>query len=305
MNSKLKVPYTDYLESFVNYLTLERNFSPNTLQSYTHDLERYLFSLQERKKEIAAVTADDIRQFVHELSGTGLEPRTLARNISAIRSLHRFLLAEKIVSVNAAAHLRQPKPSKALPEVLTHDETFRLLDEPLSDRQNSKFMLRDKAVLEFLYATGVRVSELVSIEQNSCYLEEGFVRVFGKGSKERLVPVGGEAVRWIRRYQQELRPSLTGPDSADHLFLNARGGRLSRMSVFNIVRGCSISAGITRQISPHTLRHTFATHLLEGGADLRAVQEMLGHSSILATQVYTHIDRSFLREVHKTFHPRG
>jgi integrase/recombinase XerD len=160
-------------------------------------------------------------------------------------------------------------------------------------------------LLEFLYATGVRVSELVNLQQSNCYLDAGFARIFGKGSKERLVPVGRSATEWVRRYQQDLRLNISKPESGDYLFLNARGKKLSRMSAYTIVRRYSAVAAITKKISPHTLRHTFATHLLEGGADLRAVQEMLGHSSIIATQIYTHIDRSFIKEVHKTFHPRG
>ncbi|ARM31215.1 site-specific tyrosine recombinase XerD [Prosthecochloris sp. HL-130-GSB] len=303
--TELSFPYIDYLDSFLNYLTLERNFSEHTRTSYAHDLNRYLHALQERSLAIEDVRLEDIRNFIHELSETGLEARSLSRNISAIRSLHKFLLSERVVRTNAAVNLRQPKPARKLPTVLTHDETFRLIDAPLSMHEHNRFWLRDKAVMEFLYATGVRVSELTGIRQNNCYPDEGFIRVFGKGSKERLVPIGTTAVTWLKRYQQELRTSLANERSSDFLFLNARGGPLSRMSVFNIVRECKKVAGISRDVSPHTLRHTFATHLLEGGADLRAVQEMLGHSSILATQIYTHIDRRFLQEVHKSFHPRG
>ena len=303
--TNLEFPYRDHLDSFLNYLTLERNFSVNTRQSYTNDLSRYMLYMQQQQKAVESIKLDDIREFIHTLSATGMEARSIARNISAIRSLHKFLVAENIVQVNETNNLRQPKPLKALPKVLTHDETFKLLDAPLAKDSSSRYALRDKAILEFLYATGVRVSELVDVCQNNCFLDEGFIRVFGKGSKERLVPIGSSAVSWIKRYLDELRMRIANDRSADFLFLNARGGRLTRMTVYNIVTHYSLMAGISKTISPHTLRHTFATHLLEGGADLRAVQEMLGHSSILATQIYTHIDRSFLCEVHKSFHPRG
>ncbi|NEX13196.1 MAG: site-specific tyrosine recombinase XerD [Prosthecochloris sp.] len=298
-------PYKILLDSFLNYLTLERNFSSHTITSYANDLNRYLLFMQHSEKQIEAVVLTDIQHFIQELHEAGLESRSISRNISAIRSFHKFLIRENILSENAAKSLHQPKPGLHLPTVLSVDEVFRLLDAPLLEKPPGKYFLRDKVLLEFLYATGVRVSELINIQQSNCYLDAGFARIFGKGSKERLVPVGHTAIEWIRRYQQELRLNMANRESGDYLFLNARGKQLSRMSAWNIVRRLSSVAGLTKKISPHTLRHTFATHLLEGGADLRAVQEMLGHSSIIATQIYTHIDRSFIKEAHKTFHPRG
>ncbi|WP_076790043.1 site-specific tyrosine recombinase XerD [Chlorobium sp. KB01] len=293
------------LESFLNYMLIERNFSENTRVSYRNDLERYLLFMQQSAISPESITPNQIREFITELYSTGLEPSSLARNISAIRSFHKFLLSERTTSLNPAENLHQPKQARYLPTVLTIDETLRLLEAPLLQNPQSKYFLRDKTILELLYATGVRVSELISIQQQNLYLEAGFVRIFGKGSKERLVPVGSAAKEWIRRYQSELRHGHSGRNSGDYLFLNARGKPLSRMAIFSMVRQYAIIAGIEKQISPHTFRHTFATHLLEGGADLRAVQEMLGHSSISTTQIYTHIDRSFVKEVHKTFHPRG
>jgi len=301
----LDQPAKGHLEAFINYLTLERNFSPNTKQSYANDLQRYLSWMQDKGKTTEDIRPEDIRAFLRELGDTGLETRSLARNISAIRSLHKFLAAEKQGRNNPATGIRQPRLPGKLPESLSHDDVFRLLEAPLNVQPQPKLWLRDKALLEFLYATGTRVTELCETTQVNCYFNEGFIRIFGKGSKERLVPVGSSAVKWIHRYQQETRPLLAGPQAQDHLFLNSRGRKLSRMGIFNIVRDYSIAAGIGKPVSPHTLRHTFATHLLEGGADLRAVQEMLGHSSIMATQIYTHVDRKFLKEVHKTFHPRG
>lgn len=301
----LKEPYSSHLESFVNYLTLERNFSQHTIASYVNDLYRYLLFVENLEKSVAEITLTHIQSFILELHDAGLEARSVARNISAIRSFHKFLVRENIIEINATENLHQPKPAQHLPTVLTVDEVFRLLNAPMQEDPPGKYRLRDKALLEFLYATGIRVSELVNLQQSNCYLDAGFARIFGKGSKERLVPVGRSATEWVRRYQQDLRLNISKPESGDYLFLNARGKMLSRMSAYTIVRRYSIAAGITKKISPHTLRHTFATHLLEGGADLRAVQEMLGHSSIIATQIYTHIDRSFIKEVHKTFHPRG
>ena len=301
----LKEPYHDHLESFINYLTLERNFSPHTKDSYRNDLCRYLVYMQGLEKPLTEITLTDIQSFIFELHSAGLGARSIARNISAIRSLHKFLVRENILRINATENLHQPKLGMHLPTVLTVDEVFRLLDAPMQEEPPGKYLLRDKALLEFLYATGVRVSELVNLQQSNCYFDAGFARIFGKGSKERLVPIGRTATEWVRRYQHELRLNISNRESGDYLFLNARGKKLSRMSAYTIVRHNSTAAGITKKISPHTLRHTFATHLLEGGADLRAVQEMLGHSSIIATQIYTHVDRSFIKEVHKTFHPRG
>ncbi|MCW8814485.1 MAG: site-specific tyrosine recombinase XerD [Chlorobium sp.] len=301
----LSSPYKSLLDRFLNYLTLERNFSAHTITSYANDLNRYLLFMQQSEKQIEAVVLTDIQHFIQELHEAGLESRSISRNISAIRSFHKFLIRENILEENAAKSLHQPKPGLHLPTVLSVDEVFRLLDAPLLEKPPGKYFLRDKVLLELLYATGVRVSELINIQQSNCYLDAGFARIFGKGSKERLVPVGHTAIEWIRRYQQELRLNMANRESGDYLFLNARGKQLSRMSAWNIVHRLSSVAGLTKKISPHTLRHTFATHLLEGGADLRAVQEMLGHSSIIATQIYTHIDRSFIKEAHKTFHPRG
>jgi integrase/recombinase XerD len=303
--TELRSPYRTLLETFLNYLTLERNFSANTRESYLNDLSRYLLRLQESHVDPAAAAPDEIRQFVGELHEIGLEASSVARNISAIRSFHKFLVTERLAAQNPSENIHQPKLARYLPSVLCVEDMMRLLEAPLRRHPPGKFLVRDKAMLEFLYATGVRVSELTGISMQNLYLDDGFVRVLGKGTKERLVPIGQSAASWVKRYQEELRPQLSGPESLDVLFLNSRGGRLSRMAAWSMVREYAVLAGIEKAISPHTFRHSFATHLLEGGADLRAVQEMLGHSSIIATQIYTHIDRSFIKEVHRTFHPRG
>jgi len=284
--------YQNVLESFLNYMLIERNFSANTRESYSNDLKRYLIFMQHRSRRLEMITKEHIEEFMGELYDIGLEASSIARNISAIRSFHKFLVIERTLNTNPAENIHQPKKAQYLPSVLT-------VNPP------GKYVLRDKAMLELLYATGVRVSELINIRQQSLYLDAGFVRIFGKGSKERLVPVGTSAIGWVTRYQAELRIALVQRNSDDYLFLNARGIKLSRMALFTMVQKYAVMAGIEKNISPHTFRHTFATHLLEGGADLRAVQEMLGHRSIVTTQIYTHIDRLFIKEVHKTFHPRG
>lgn len=301
----LREPHRSILEGFLNHLSIERNFSAHTRTSYRNDLHRYLLFMQEETPSVGEIRTADIRRFIAQLHETGLEASTLARNISAIRSLHRFLLAERTLETNPAETIQQPKQARTLPNVLSVEEIVRLLEAPLKKQPQGRFTLRDKAILEMLYATGIRVSELVDLQQHNLFFDAGFVRIFGKGSKERLVPVGTHAITWTTRYTKELRIRLVSKGSHDVLFLNARGKKLSRMAIYLMVREYALLAGINREISPHTLRHTFATHLLEGGADLRAVQEMLGHSSILATQIYTHIDRTFIREAHKTFHPRG
>lgn len=302
----LQPQYKTYLRDFLNFTKLERNLSDNTREAYKRDLTRYFQFLQAQCDSLNAVSGEHIRAYLKELAELGLESSSVSRNISAIRSIHKFLLSEKILSKNVAEEITLPKSTKYLPSVLTHDEVFRLLESPMSEKNPSpKFALRDKAILELMYATGMRVSEAVELKQQSLYFDAGFIRVFGKGSKERLVPVGRSAVQWVTRYQTELRLRLMRNHSEDFLFLNVRGKKLTRMSFYNIITENATRAEIAKEISPHTLRHTFATHLLEGGADLRAVQEMLGHSSIKATQIYTHIDRQFLKEVHTSFHPRG
>ncbi|MEI8186620.1 MAG: site-specific tyrosine recombinase XerD [Chlorobiaceae bacterium] len=297
--------YRSALKNFLNYMQIERNFAQNTSEAYNNDLKRYLLFMQDSSCEMGAITSHHIEEFINELYATGLEARSIARNISAIRSFHKFLAIERVLDTNPAETLHLPKQSRYLPAVLTVEETMRLLEAPLGTITPGKYCTRDKALLELLYATGIRVSELVNIQQQSLYLEAGFIRIFGKGSKERVVPVGDSAIQWINHYRTGLRLSLVKRDSLDYLFLNSRGKKLSRMAIYTMVQQYGELAGIEKNISPHTFRHTFATHLLEGGADLRAVQEMLGHSSIVTTQIYTHIDRSFIKEVHKTFHPRG
>ncbi|MBX6362314.1 MAG: site-specific tyrosine recombinase XerD [Gemmatimonadetes bacterium] len=291
------------LDAFTDHLAVERGLSPRTLDAYGRDLARLVDFLQGRGLgRPGEASAGDLREFVYYLKDLGLQPSSIRRNISAVRTYFAFLLAEGIVVTDPSENLELPKTWRRLPGVLARDEVERLLEAPeVTDR----LYWRDKALLEFAYASGVRVSELTALRIRDLALEEGFATVVGKGAKERLVPIGRSAARAVSLYLRELRPTLDRGAGRGIVFLNAAGTPLSRMGVWKILRRHVRRAGIRKRVTPHTLRHSFATHLLEGGADLAAVQEMLGHADISTTQIYTHIDREYLREVHRQFHPRG
>ena len=292
------------LEEFIRYLRVERNAAANTIDSYSLDLKRYIECLQQQGvRSVEKIERTHILSFLTLLRELGLTARSISRNFSAVKGFHRFLINEELSRTNPTENVEAPKLSKKLPDVLTPDEIELILEQP---NTNHVLGVRDKAILETLYATGIRVSELTGLRQTNVLFDSGIIRVFGKGSKERLVPIGRSALLWIRKYQEGARPRLAKRgETNDILFLNVRGKPLSRMSIWNIVHQYTVAAGIKKEVHPHTFRHSFATHLLEGGADLRAVQEMLGHADISTTQVYTHIDREYLKEVHRTFHPRG
>jgi integrase/recombinase XerD len=293
---------------YLHFLELEKNASRNTIASYRLDLNRYLEFLQTRQVRCwNDVTEEDAAQFLGALHDQGLSPRSVSRTCSAIRGFHKFLIGDGIVSTDPAASIQTPKLPRTLPGVLHQNEIEAILNQPVPiPTDKRQLWIRDKAILEVLYATGIRVSELISLRLNQIFPAEEFIRVFGKGSKERIVPIGKSALHWIDRYLRETRPFLQRRErSQEVLFLNSRGAPLTRMAIWNIVQTSAQKAGIQKEVHPHTFRHSFATHLLEGGADLRAVQEMLGHSDISTTQIYTHIDREYLKEVHRTFHPRS
>ncbi len=297
-----------YCDDYLHFLELEKNAARNTIASYRLDIERYLRFLEEHSIR----SMDDVREshtseFLASLRARGLSPRSVTRAFSAIKGFHTFLVGDGIAGANPAAMLETPKLPRTLPGVLSQSEVEEILGQPKeSEKDRKRLWLRDRTILEVLYAAGIRVSELIRLRQSEVHDTEGILRVFGKGSKERLVPIGGSALRWISRYRREGRPLLARRGvSQDVLFLNRRGTPMTRMAIWNIVQMYTKKAGITKEVHPHTFRHSFATHLLEGGADLRAVQEMLGHSDISTTQIYTHIDREYLKEVHRTFHPRG
>jgi integrase/recombinase XerD len=291
------------LEPFLDYLTFERGLSERTLAAYQLDLAKFFTFLDEEgRARPGAIEAQDLREFIYRLDDAGLAPSSIRRAVSSIRGYFAFLLEEGILDVDPSERLEAPRAGRALPDVLSVEEVSRILEAPDPDHP---MYWRDRSMLEVLYATGVRVSELVELRLADLELGEGYCTVFGKGSKERMVPLGGPARRSLERYLREVRPRLDRGEGAGIVFLNQRGRALTRMTVWNLVKQSAERAGITRNVSPHTLRHTFATHLLEGGADLTAVQELLGHADISTTQIYTHVDREYLREVHRTFHPRG
>ena len=291
------------LDRFADYLSLEQGSSPRTLEAYRRDVER-LVEYARSKGAVSPidVTSRMLRQFVYYLKDVGLSPSSIRRNISAVRTYFRFLLADGVVARDPSERLETPQRWRTLPDVLTVDEIERLLAAPTLD---DPLAFRDRAMLELAYGAGLRVSEWITIGLRDVLLEEKLVRVFGKGSKERLVPIGRTAIGAVATYLREQRPRLERGGGKGVLFLNARGEPLSRMGAWKILRRYVERAGITKEVSPHTLRHSFATHLLEGGADLRAVQEMLGHADISTTQIYTHVDREYLRQVHRQYHPRG
>ena len=295
-----------HLEAFQDYLAFERGLSPRTLDAYSRDTERLEQFLSARGvQQPGDASPVDLREFSYHLRDQGLAATSIRRTLSAVRTYFRFLLAEGLVEADPTEQLESPRTWRRLPDVLTREEMDRLLNAPVPD---DRLFWRDRAMLELAYASGVRVSELTGLKVRDVDLADGFATVYGKGSKERLVPVGRAAVRAIDVYLRELRPRLTsrgGGGGGGALFVNARGGSLSRMGVWKILRKHVARAGIQRRVTPHTLRHTFATHLLEGGADLAAVQEMLGHADISTTQIYTHVDREYLRDVHRRYHPRS
>jgi len=291
------------LERFHDFLALEEGAANTTTEAYGRDLAR--FATYARVKGAMAptgVTPRLLREYVYHLKDLGLAPSSIRRNISALRTYYRFLLGDGQVVQDPSERLESPKRWRTLPDVLSVEEVERLLAAPTLD---DPLVFRDRALLELAYGAGLRVSEWITIGVKDVMLDEALVRVFGKGSKERLVPIGRRAIGAVAVYLRELRPRLERGTGKGALLLNARGAPLTRMGAWKILRKHVERAGITKHVTPHTLRHTFATHLLEHGADLRAVQEMLGHADISTTQIYTHVDREYLRQVHKQYHPRG
>jgi len=291
------------LERFHDYLALEAGNSGNTVASYLRDITRLVeYAAGKGIKKPTDLAAAQLRDFIYFLKDLGLAPTTIRRQISAIRTYFKFLVGEGIAARDPSERIESPKRWRTLPAVLSTVEIGKLLDAPNTDEP---LAVRDRALLEFAYATGVRVSELVGIKLQDISFEDRVVRVFGKGSKERLVPIGKTALGVIAMYAREIRPTVDKGKGKGVLFLNARGTPLTRVGAWGIIKAAARRAGLTKRVTPHTLRHTFATHLLEGGADLRAVQEMLGHADLSTTQIYTHVDRDYLRTVHKSFHPRA
>jgi integrase/recombinase XerD len=292
-----------HLELFRDYLTLEAGHSRNTVDSYTRDLQRFVqFVSPKSGTDPAAVTRAQLRDFVFALKDLGLATSSIRRQVSAIRTYYGFLLAEGLAKGDPSDRPEMPRRGRTLPEVLSASEMEAILATPQADEP---LAWRDRALLELGYGAGLRVSELVGLTLSNLLLAEGLVRVLGKGSKERLVPIGRAVIGAVSVYLHQVRPELDRGKSKDRVLLNGRGGPLSRVSAWTIVKQRAKEAGVKRRVTTHTLRHSFATHLLEGGADLRAVQEMLGHADLSTTQIYTHVDREYLKSVHRKFHPRG
>lgn len=291
------------VEQFADFLTFERGLSDRTIKAYHRDLDRFLEFVESRGVQAPEeIDHGDLREYVYQLKDRGLAASTIRRAQSSLRSYFAFLLAEGVLESDPSERMESPRIGRRLPTVLSTGEVEALLE---SFDESSGHYWRDRAIVELLYATGMRVSELVDLSRTDVDLEEGFCTVFGKGAKERIIPVGAPAIRALERYLRQVRPELEAGEGAGVVFLNHWGRPLSRMSIWRIVKDCAERAGIEKKVSPHTLRHSFATHLLEGGADLAAVQELLGHADISTTQIYTHVDREYLRSVHRKFHPRG
>ncbi|NWG29727.1 MAG: site-specific tyrosine recombinase XerD [Ignavibacteriaceae bacterium] len=293
-----------FIREYLASLKLERNLSDNTIASYKNDLSSLINFIKDSGiNDPSKINSKLLNDFFVLLTELGLSNRSTARYFSSVKGFFVYLFSSGYIEVNPMEKISAPKVSKNLPFVLNINEIESILSEP---DVRKKLGLRDKALLETFYACGLRVSELINLKISDLFLDEEMIRVFGKGSKERFVPIGSSAIKWIDEYLKNSRPLLEKKAKSQHfLFLNNRGTKLSRMGIWKIVNSYASLAGIKKEVHPHTFRHSFATHLLEGGADLRAVQEMLGHVDISTTQIYTHIDRDYIKQVHKDFHPRG
>ena len=292
-----------YKKGFKAYLQLEKSLSDNSVQAYLRDIELLTQHLLEKKtlKNPSELTLKDLQQFIKWITELGMMSSSQSRIISGLRAFYKYCLLEHISKTDPTTLLEAPKLKRTLPDTLSFDEIENMIQQiDLSKAEGG----RNKAILETMYSCGLRVSEVVNLKISQLYLDVGFIRVIGKGDKERLVPVGSSAIKYINIYKKEIRVHLDiKKGSEDVLFLNNRGNKLSRVMIFYIIKDLALKAGIKKTVSPHTFRHSFATHLVEGGADLRAVQEMLGHASITTTEIYTHLDREFLKKTLEQFHP--
>jgi integrase/recombinase XerD len=287
---------------YLGALRSERGASPNTLAAYRHDLDDFLGFLRARRLEAGAAGPDDVVSWLERLRARGLAPASVARRLSAVRGFYRHLVREGEARRDPTEHLDAPRAARPLPRALSREAASALVEAPDTRRPAG---VRDRAVLELLYASGMRASECLGLRLEDLNLAAGYVICTGKGSRQRLVPVGAEALDWVRRYLRDVRPLQTRRRDAGRLFVNPRGGPLSRQSLWTLVRRAAAAAGIRRRVSPHVLRHSFASHLLEGGADLRSVQAMLGHADISTTQIYTHLPGSAIKRMYLQFHPRA
>ncbi|HAM39469.1 MAG: site-specific tyrosine recombinase XerD [Elusimicrobia bacterium RIFOXYC2_FULL_34_12] len=287
----------DFLNKFISYITVEKGLAKNTAISYKRDIKDYFTYLKKHFLSLLNITEEQITDYLWEKKLAKKSTSTIFRNQEAIKGFYKFLYIEEYIKSNPAEQLKSPKLEKYLPDTLTIEEVDKLLTTANIEKSKG---IRNKAILETLYATGMRVSELTELKTSDTNLDVGFIKCLGKGSKERIIPLGSKAIEAIRKYL-----NIKKATNSDSLFVNPSGKKFSRISIWKIIKKSANIAGITKRISPHTLRHSFASHILERGADLRTIQEMLGHSSISTTQIYTHVDKKFLKNQHKKFHPRG
>ncbi|MBQ9072773.1 MAG: site-specific tyrosine recombinase XerD [Bacilli bacterium] len=290
---------SELIEEFLRYLLIDKGYSNNTIESYKRDLEKFL----EFNKDINVndISNEDLKKYIKYLNSNGLNEKSISRNISSLKSFYKFLLQSKITKDNPSDALFLPKIKKSLPNILTEDEVIKLLDIELTDN----FSYRNKAMLELMYATGLRVSELINLRLQDIDLSQDVIRTFGKGSKERVIPIGDYAKEYLEKYIYEYRGSMLKREVCEYLFLNNHGKKMTRQGFFKIIKKIAKEKGINKELSPHTLRHSFASHLLKYGADLRTIQELLGHSDISTTQIYTHITNEELKKNYQDFHPHG
>ena len=289
----------DLIEEFLRYLLIDKGYSNNTIESYKRDLIKFLE--YNKNKNINNINTEDLKEYIKYLSKDNLNEKSISRNISCLKSFYKFLVIENIIENNPAESLFIPKIKKSLPNILTEDEILKLLDINLTDN----YSYRNKAMLELMYSAGLRVSELVNLKLSDINFNDDIVRTFGKGSKERIVPIGEFASESIKIYINNYRSNMLKKYNNDYLFLNNHGKQMTRQGCFKIIKNIAKEKGINKDLSPHTLRHSFASHLLKYGADLRTIQELLGHSDISTTQIYTHISNEKLKENYKEFHPHG
>ena len=292
------------LDAYLTHLTVERRLARNSIEGYARDLSGLADFAVKQGRSIDALTRADLEELVRDLMAEGRSPRSVARAVACYRGFFRFLLIDGRLSVNPADDLRPPRAWKVLPRYLAVEDVDRLLEQPVVTTPRG---LRDRALIELLYATGMRVSELLSLRPADVNLDASYLTCTGKGSKQRIVPIGDEAAAWVKKYVRESRPALLAKRTSPRLFVNARGGGpgLTRVGFWKILKAYARQAGLTKTLSPHTLRHSFATHLLERGADLRAIQMMLGHADLSTTQIYTHVLEQRMRSVYDQFHPRA
>lgn len=298
MENQNKFYFENYCEEFINYLIIDKKYTQATTNSYRTQLEKFYKIIN---KKVVDITKNDLKDYIKYLNDKNLKEKSISHNISVLRSYFKFLIIEKKINENPSLFIELPKIPKTLPNVLTTQEVDKLLDIKITDKYSS----RNKAMLELLYSSGLRVSELINLKLNDISFEEALVRVYGKGNKERIIPIGDIAIKYTKQYVEEYRVKLIKKIQTEYLFLSSRGTKMSRQAFFKIIKQLANEKNIKKDFSPHTLRHSFATHMLNGGADLRSVQELLGHSNISTTQIYTHISNKKIYDDYNNSHPHS